>query len=125
MIKVIWHGEKVSKEMERNVPKFLHGAGNILINQMGENAHKITGTLANSMNYKLSSGEGSGFSSNHGEGSPPTSAKVSNPGNDNSVRAGSALVYAGPQEGHNQWATKSMDHTRRPIIELFKRVFRI
>jgi hypothetical protein len=88
----------------------LEGCGQVLQNQMVENAHKIEGTLKNSINYKIGSGKWSGFSTQYGEGRPPETAQVTEPNRD-TVRVGSALVYAGPQEKNNAWGSRAFDFT--------------
>jgi len=125
MIRVTWRGEKTIQKVKGRVDTYLHAAGNLIVNQMVNNSHVITGTLRNSMNYKLQSGEGKGFSTTHGEGTPPSSAKVSSASRPEMVRAGSALVYAGPQERHNGWASKTYDQIRTPLKRLAARVFKI
>ncbi|UCF13190.1 MAG: hypothetical protein JSW06_02755 [Thermoplasmatales archaeon] len=118
--------ERFERPFENQLKTYLHAMGHLMVNQMGEMAHKDTGTLANSMTYKLDSGAGSQFSTKWGAGRPPSGSEVSKPGGKNSVRAGSALVYAGPQERHNAWASKSLDLLRMGSFEtLAKRVFRI
>lgn len=125
MITVNWYGQKVDSLLDIKRLKFLRAAGNLGVNQAGEMAHKITGTLANSITYKLFSGGGSAFKTRWGKGVPPQSAKVSQPKMDR-VRIGSALVYAIPQERHNGWLSKARDAIQRGTLELLaKRIFRI
>lgn len=108
-----WYGEKAEELLMSKANTCLEAVGHLMQNEMASKAHKITGTLANSMNYKIKGGKKSGFTSTHGFGVPPTSAEVSIPGTDLTVRAGSNLVYAGPQEKHNGWASGAIDALRR------------
>ena len=124
-VRVTWKGKKTLEAQDKKVKVFLQAAGNLIVNQMVENSHVITGTLRNSMNYRLHERYGSMLSTKHGDGAPPKSAKVSNASKTESVRAGSALVYAGPQERHNGWASKTFDEIRRQVELLAARVFKI
>ena len=89
-VKFKWMGDRFIKDYERKEIRYLHALGHVMTDQMAEFAHKVTGTLRNSMTYKLSNGQGSDFSTDHGEGRPPQSAKVSSPSGKKKVRAGSA-----------------------------------
>jgi hypothetical protein len=119
-----WNGDEVLKSIESKIPAFLHGAGKIGVNQAGELAHKVSGTLANSITYQLKTG-GSEFTSSHGPGSPPASAKIGRPEAENIVRVGSALIYANPQERHNGFMSATLDEIQRSgqLQELAKKVF--
>lgn len=100
--------DKKFKNFEGARLAFLHGAGQIMVNQMAEFAHVDTGTLKNSVTYQLQDGTGSEFGT-EGDGVPPDDAKVSRPDREDDVRSGSALNYAGAQEKHNGWASKGFD----------------
>jgi hypothetical protein len=104
--------EPIEKSVKRLTKKALHSVGNVIVNQMVEFAHVDTGLLRNSIMYSLDTGESSNFGS-EGTGKPETKDKISRPTKDNSLRAGSGLVYAGSQEKHNAWASKGFDLVRR------------
>lgn len=108
-VKFTWHGDEFLRKLKLKETAGLHALGHLMVNQMAAMAHVISGTLKNSMNYVIDDGYQSGFSNVHGEGRPPESAKVSKPPTEKTVRAGSSLVYARPQERHNGWASKSYD----------------
>lgn len=108
-----WDASKVEALMQKSANTCLEAVGHLMQNEMASQAHKDTGTLANSMNYKIKGGKKSGFDSRWGFGVPPTGAEVSSPGSDLTVRSGSNLVYAGPQEKHNGWASHAIDALRR------------
>lgn len=107
-----WYSEKAEELLMSKANTCLEAVGHLMQNEMASKAHKVSGTLANSMNYKIKGGKKSGFLSKHGNGIPPTSAEVSVPGTDLTVRAGSNLIYAGPQEKHNGWASGAIDDLR-------------
>lgn len=122
-----WNGDDVLKSIEIKIPAFLHGAGKIAVNQAGELAHKVSGTLANSITYQLKTG-GSEFQSKYtkkGDGTPPASAKIGRPEADNVVYVGSALIYANRQEGLNGYLKGTLDELERPqaLQKLAKEVF--
>lgn len=102
-----WDDKEIRKKSEEIKLKFLHGAGHIGVNQASEYAHKVTGTLRNSIMYALKDKD-SGFQSIHGE-SPPDDAKLSRPKSSELVRIGSAVIYANRQERLNGWATKAFN----------------
>jgi hypothetical protein len=115
-----WNAGTFIAQTHEKIQESLEAVGHLMINEMASQAHKVSGTLANSMNYKIKNNANtkkSGFSSKYstgvGDSIPPTSAEVSLPDTNLTVRAGSNLVYAGPQEKLNNWATNSMDALRK------------
>lgn len=125
---VNWYGDEIKRRIEAKTPAFLRGVGEALINQMITSAHVDTGLLINSMNYKVFDGTQSMFGKEVGirktDKYPTEEDRVSTP-EKGYVRAGSALVYAGPQERHNNWCTKSLDHFRREKnwLSVLKKVY--
>jgi hypothetical protein len=105
---MIWNGDYFKLLMKQRVNPFLHAAGQAMINQMADSSHKVTGTLANSMTYSVG-GFVSKFSTDNGAGTPPETAKLTPPTEDDIVKCGSGLVYAGPQERHNGWGSRAFD----------------
>ena len=106
---IIMDDTALKQAIKKRRDAFCHAVGHAVVNQMADMAHKVTGTLANSMNYKLYNNEQSNFTRSYGEGQPPEEARVNKPDDKYYVRAGSALVYAGAQEKHNGWASRSFD----------------
>ena len=108
-----WDGDKVEAMFRKKVITYLHACGNVVQNQMVMFCHVDTGLLINSVNYVLYNNESGKFGSSPGTKGkmkiPDESDKVSKPEKLNSVRVGSGLVYAGPQEKHNNWASKGFD----------------
>lgn len=105
---MIWNGDYFKLLMKQRVNPFLHASGHAMINQMADSAHKVTGTLANSMTYSIG-GFVSKFSTDSGAGVPPEDAKLTPPAEDDIVKCGSGLVYAGAQERHNGWGSRAFD----------------
>jgi len=122
---MVWNDEKARRGMEQKKKQFLHAAGMACINQMAAEAHIDTGLLKNSMHYETRTGEWSGFQTLHGPKTPPADARVGKPADEDYVRCGSALVYAGPQERHNGWCSRALDrlHAGGVLTALAKRVF--
>jgi hypothetical protein len=125
-----WNCDKIKVLMEKKQKTFLHKVGQATVNQMAEFAHVKTGTLKNSMNYRLSTGSASNFGTETGPGgkgaTPPESAKMDNASDKDYVRCGSNLVYAGPQEKHNAWASKTKDElvASKTIVRLAENTFK-
>jgi len=95
-------------DFEKKQNAYLHGAGQLIQNQMVEFAHIDTGTLKNSITYKLQDSTGSEFGSVKGA-TPPAEAKINPADRKDHVRVGSALTYAQSQEKANGWATRGFD----------------
>lgn len=102
-----WYGDIILKAVEKRKDAFLHAAGQHAQNQMVQFAHIIEGVLKNSINYKIYNGDWSGFGSITAI-TPPDDAKMETPKKDY-VRIGSNLIYAGAQEKHNGWGSRSID----------------
>lgn len=124
---IYWHEDDVKLFIHKKHDAFLHAAGNLVVNQMASAAHKITGTLANSMMYTMKSGAKSKFLTDNGSGVPPAEAVLGPADSGDVVKCGSALVYAGAQERHNGWATRTLDEIESSgVLEtLAAKVFRI
>ncbi len=105
---VVWSDRMVKEMVGRAKRKFLHAAGQHATNQAAELAHVKSGTLKNSITYQTIEG-GSEFSTQYGPGVPPADAKIDKPADGDSVRVGSALVYANAQERNNAFMTKALD----------------
>jgi hypothetical protein len=97
-----WDDTAIKAAMEGKVNQFLQAAGQHAVNQMQAYAHVKTGALRNSINYKL------------------------NPGKD-TVDVGTNIIYAGPQEKHNAFASKTYDKlaTDGQLLNIAERVFKI
>lgn len=122
---IVWHDDVVKRNMAQKKKQFLHAAGMACINQMASEAHIDTGLLKNSMHYELGTGEWSGFRMQDGPKIPPAAARVGKPRDEDYVRCGSALVYAGPQERHNGWCSRALDalHRSGALAIIAKRIF--
>jgi len=99
-------------ELRENYEKanrvYLIAAGEAIQNQMVDFAHVDTGTLKNSITYRLKDGTRSEFGTIKGS-TPPEEARISPPDKADQVRVGSALTYAQAQEKANGWASKGFD----------------
>lgn len=115
--------------MEGKVEQFLRAAGEHSRNQMGELAHKISGTLANSCTYKLYDGSGCEFNTIFGPGVPPSYAMVNRPLKQGWVRTGTNLVYAGVRERDSSDAFVSRTYdklaTDGQLMKLAEKVFKL
>lgn len=122
---MIWSGDIIADVIRKKSNTFLHEVGSHVQNQMALLAHFQEGVLKNSINYKVYDGYWSGFESQYGP-PPPSDADVSIP-QKGFVRIGSNLVYAGPQEKHNGFASKTIDTIKADgsIMEIAKRIFKL
>ena len=77
------------------------------------------------MTYSLQDGFVSKFSSDNGDGVPPESAKLLPSDSADYAKCGTGLVYGGPQERHNGWAKRALDHIQSSgVLNLIaKKVF--
>lgn len=123
---MIWLGDKLTEIVRKRGDTFRHAVGQHAQNQMVLFAHIKEGVLKNSINYRTSDGYWSGFGKQYGGETPPNDADVSQPKTDY-VRVGSALVYAGWNEKHNGFASKTIDQLKADgsILKIGKEVYRL
>lgn len=127
---ITWYGDIIKMAMEKRQKTCLHKIGQATVNQMAEFAHVISGTLKNSMTYRLNTGPASNFGTEPGlngrVATPPDSAKVDNASDKDYVRCGSNLIYANRQEKHNAWASKTKDElvASKTIVRLAENTFK-
>ena len=121
---VKWNSGKVLDEYEKKQEQFLIGAGHIMVNQMTDLTHVITGLLKNSIIFHLKNGQKSNFGS-EGTGRPKTDDEVSKSESENYVRIGSAVVYAGAYEKHTGTFSKAIDQviSDKSLLKLAKKIF--
>lgn len=98
---VNWNQKQLDVEINKKVDVFLHGAGNLVVNEFSKNSPVITGLLRNSLNYVIDNGQSGG-------GQP----KMTKPTKKNTVRAGSNIIYAASVEKRGKssgWMSKAWD----------------
>jgi len=124
----------IAQAVINKTPAFLHGAGQIMVNQIAEEAPILTGALKNSFTYATKEfqsefGNASGAKLEKGQSSiPPADAKISKPNEDNIVKVGSALVYAHKREREGKgagYASRAFDIvvSSGQLVQLAKKVF--
>lgn len=121
---VKWNSGKVLDDYEDRQRKFLIGAGHIMVNQMTELTHVISGLLKNSIIFRLKTGEKSKFGS-EGTGKPSADDEVSKPDDSDFVRIGSNVVYAGAYEKHTGTFAQAVDQviSDKSLIKLAEKIF--
>ena len=125
---VKWFDAKIEKKVDKAKDAYIHGVGNILVNQMSDFAHIRSGLLKNSMIYIYENHQepfGTFRGKEEGRNEPTPDEAISKPPQ-GVLRAGSGLVYAGPMEKHHGWFSKTIDTIKADgsLEKLGKAIFR-
>lgn len=118
------------KGMELKQKQFLIASGHVMVNQMTETVHVITGLLKNSILFRLVDGTGSNFGTFAGENGevkrPEETDKISESSSEDFVRVGSNVVYAGPYEKKVGSFANAVDTViaDKSILTLARKIFK-
>jgi hypothetical protein len=122
---VKWNSGKVIDEYEKKQHNFLIGAGHIMVNQMADLTHVISGLLKNSIIFRLKTGERSEYGTEE-EGRPTAEDEVSKPDDPDFVRTGSNVVYAGAYEKNTGTFSQAIDQviSDKSLVKLAEKIFK-
>jgi len=115
------------KDTSRNVDKLLMGVGieGVFIAR-AENCPVISGLFSNSITYKIDNGQGGQFgsiSTGKGDSTPTENDRVSQPQASDTVRIGTAVIYAEKVEKKHGTLANSFDVITRGINNIVAKVF--
>lgn len=119
------NSEAFMKTVDNNTTRFLATVGTIGVSLAAMRAPVVTGLYRNSLTYKLSSGKRGGFGSAAGmTGETATPHEnITKPEQQNTVRVGSGVAYAGAVEKKHGTLAASFDEVSVRLDDIAKRVF--